>query len=138
MLTKKAKYALNALISIAKNNNGDYCKLYRSEDISSNNLIPKKFLESILTELTKSGILGSKKGKNGGYFLLKKSEDILLVDIIRMFDGAIGLIPCATYKFYQPCEECLSIDSCKIRLTFKELRDINVSYLKGKSIADLI
>ncbi len=135
MLTKKAKYALNALVFIAKNKEK---RFLRTEEISVENHIPRKFLESILTDLTKVGILGSKKGKNGGYYFIKNPEEVMLVDVVRLFDGAIGLIPCATYQFFEPCEECLDVESCKIRWTFKELRDLTVEYLKTKSISDLI
>ena len=135
MLTKKAKYALNALTFIAKNSDK---KVLRAEEISFQNHIPRKFLESILTDLTKVGILGSKKGKSGGYYFLKNPDEVMLVDVIRLFDGAIGLIPCVTFQYFEPCEECVDPDTCKIRWTFKELRDLTVEYLKGKSILDLL
>ncbi len=135
MITKKVKYAFDALVYIAKNPSDTYIT---TEEISQKKGIPFKFLESILTELVKSGILGSKKGKNGGYFLLKPNHDIHLVEIMRLFDGAIGLIPCVTYKYFKPCDDCEDVQNCKIRSVYKELRDINVEFLKGKSLADLI
>lgn len=135
MLTKKAKYALNALVFIA---GSPEKRVWRAEEISLENHIPRKFLESILTDLTKVGILGSKKGKSGGYYFLKSPSEVMLVDVIRLFDGAIGLIPCVTHQFFEPCEECLDPNTCKIRRSFKELRDITVDYLKNKSISDLL
>ncbi len=135
MLTKRVKYALNALTFIARNTDKSFV---RSDEISESQRIPVKFLESILTELVKSGILGSKKGKNGGYFLLRNAHDVQLVEIMRMFDGAIGLIPCVTYQYFKPCEDCEDVETCKIRKVYKDLRDLNVEFLKGKSLADIL
>jgi len=136
VLTKKAKYALNALVYLSRVDNSDAPKT--AERIAKDNNIPKKFLESILGDLKKVGILSSVHGKGGGYLMRKRPEDISMVEIIRMFDGAVGLIPCATHQFFEPCLECKDVESCKIRWTFKELRDVNVEFLKGKTIGDLI
>ncbi len=135
MLTKKAKYALNALVFIAENQlNG----LVTSERIAQHTQLSRKFLETILNDLKKQGILSSIKGKQGGYQLQKPPQDIHLVEIIRLFDGAIGLIPCATHQFFQPCKECKDVETCRIRFTFKELRDLNVEFLKNKTLKHLI
>jgi Rrf2 family protein len=136
VLTKKAKYALNALVYLSHDDNNDAPKT--AARIAKDNNIPKKFLESILGDLKKVGILSSIHGKGGGYLMRKRPEDISMVEIIRMFDGAVGLIPCATHQFFEPCLECKDVESCKIRWTFKELRDVNVEFLKGKTIGDLI
>jgi Rrf2 family protein len=136
VLTKKAKYALNALVYLSRGDNSDAPKT--AERIAKDNNIPKKFLESILGDLKKVGILSSIHGKGGGYLMRKRPEDISMVEIIRMFDGAVGLIPCATHQFFEPCLECKDVESCKIRWAFKELRDVNVEFLKGKTIGDLI
>jgi Rrf2 family protein len=135
VLTKKAKYALNALVYLSKQ--GEVLPV-NSERIAKENKIPKKFLESILSDLKRVGILSSVHGKGGGYLMRKKPEEIPMVDFIRMFDGAVGLIPCATHQFFEPCQECQDVETCKIRWTFKELRDINVEFLKDKTISDLI
>ncbi len=136
MLTKKAKYALNALVYLSHDDNND--APITAARIAKDNNIPKKFLESILGDLKKVGILSSIYGKGGGYLMRKRPEDISMVEIIRMFDGAVGLIPCATHQFFEPCLECKDVESCKIRWTFKDLRDVNVEFLKSKTIGDLI
>lgn len=138
VLTKKAKYALNALTFLAKNGQKDEVQPVTAKLIASENNIPQKFLESILSDLKKTGILSSIHGKGGGYLLRKSPNEIQLVDIIRMFDGAVGLVPCATHQFFEPCKECLDVETCKIRWMFKELRDINVAFLKNKTLASLI
>jgi Rrf2 family protein len=136
VLTKKAKYALNALVYLSRGYKSAVPKT--ADRIASDNNIPKKFLESILVDLKKVGILISVHGKGGGYLMRKRPEEISMVEIIRMFDGAVGLIPCATHQFFKPCVECKEVEQCKIRWTFKELRDLNVEYLKDKTINDLI
>lgn len=135
MLTKKAKYALNALVFIAENQLNGHVN---SERIAQHTQLSRKFLETILNDLKKHGILSSIKGKHGGYLLQKQPNEIHLVEIIRLFDGAIGLIPCATHQFFQPCKECKDVDTCKIRFTFKELRDLNVEFLKNKTLSDIL
>ena len=135
VLTKKAKYALNALSFIAQQ---DLNHPQTAATIAKENNIPLKFLESILSELKKNGTLKSIHGKGGGYLLRKSPYEIRIVDILRLFDGAVGLIPCTTHQYFEPCLECKDIEACKIRWMFKELRDINVAFLKEKSLADLI
>lgn len=135
MLTQKAKYALFALQFIATQAPEFPVK---SSEISNAKSIPKKFLETILAELVRAEILVSKMGHQGGYVLNRPPNDINVAEVIRLFDGAIALLPCATYTYFKPCEECLDVDLCKIRHTFKELRDLSVEFLKSKSILDLV
>ena len=135
MLTQKAKYALFALQFIATQVPEFPVK---SSEISNAKSIPKKFLETILAELVRAEILVSKLGQQGGYVLNRPPNDINVAEVIRLFDGAIALLPCATYTYFKPCEECLDVELCKIRHTFKELRDLSVEFLKSKTIQDLV
>jgi Rrf2 family protein len=106
--------------------------------ISDSEKIPKKFLELILFDLKQAGILASKKGKGGGYYLIRKPDEITLADIIRHVDGAIALIPCVTYKYYQPCQHCKDEMTCGIRSIIKDVRDETVNILKNISLTDII
>lgn len=135
MLSKKAQYSILALVKLAKEYNSGPILI---SSIAHTENIPRKFLEAILFDLKQMGILASKKGKGGGYFLIKKPEEINLADIIRHIDGAIALIPCVTYKFYQPCQHCKDELTCGIRSIIKEIRDETVNILKGISIADIL
>jgi Rrf2 family protein len=135
MLSKKAKYALNALVYLARNQ--DKGPVLISE-ISEKQHIPKKFLESILLDLRNAGILNSKNGRGGGYYLLRSPEEVNMADVIRMFDGALALLPCVTYKYYERCEECKDEETCGIRRVIKEVRDQTVNILKNNSLADII
>lgn len=135
MLSKKSKYAINALVNLARKYDQGPVLI---SDISTEENIPKKFLEAILLDLRNAGILNSKKGKGGGYYLIKKPEDVNLAVVVRLFDGAIALLPCVSYKYYERCDECKDEDHCGIRNVFKEVRDQTVAILKKNSLADLI
>ena len=132
MLSKKAQYSILALVRLAKDFESGPVLI---GSISQTERIPKKFLESILFDLKQLGILGSKKGKGGGYYLIKDPKDISLADIIRHIDGAIALIPCVTYKYYQPCQHCKDEKTCGIRSIIKDIRDETVNMLKNMSIS---
>lgn len=135
MLSKKAQYSILALVRLAKEFNKGPVLI---NSISDSEKIPQKFLELILLELKQSGILASKKGKGGGYFLIKSPEEISLADVIRHVDGAIALIPCVTYRYYQPCQHCKDETTCGIRSFIKDVRDETVNTLKNISLKDII
>jgi Rrf2 family protein len=125
MLSKKAKYAINALVYIAKHPDEQPISVSR---ISEAQNIPLKFLESILTELKNARILNSKKGKLGGYSLNGTPEQIHMAKIMRLFDGAIALLPCVTFDFYERCEECTDEETCGIRQVAMEIRNDTVVF----------
>jgi len=107
-------------------------------DIASSQQIPQRFLENILLELKKMGILGSRLGKTGGYFLIKKPNEVNLEDIVRHFEGSIAMLYCISDKSYQPCEFCKKEEVCKIRDVFKEIRDHTLTVLSKTTIDQLI
>ena len=135
MLSKKCKYALKALEYIAKK--GDDQPILISE-ISEEQNIPKKFLEAILLELKKDGILQSRKGKNGGYFLRQSAKEINIGHIIRLIDGPIALIPCVSYKFYEPCAECEDEATCGLRNLVQEVREATNKILSNVTLFDML
>ena len=135
MISKKTKYAINALVYLAKKK--DEGPVLISE-ISDSEHIPQKFLEAILLELKKSGILASKKGKGGGYYLHKSPSDINLAEIMRLIEGPIALLPCVTHKFYQRCDECKDEETCGIRSVFLDVRNKTVELLKGATLQSII
>lgn len=135
MLSKKAQYSILALVKLSKEYKNGPVLISK---ISQSERIPKKFLETILFDLKQLGILASKKGKGGGYFLIKNPEEINLADIIRHIDGAIALIPCVTYKFYQPCQHCKDEITCGIRSIIKDIRDETVNILKNITLSDIL
>ena len=106
-------------------------------EIAKSENIPQRYLEAILLELKRLGILGSKLGKSGGYFLIKDPSNVFLSEIVRHFEGTIALLPCVSEKAYQRCEFCKDELSCRIRKVFKEIRDNSFNILKNTSLKDL-
>lgn len=135
VLSKKAKYAINALVYLGKRYEQGPILIAQ---IAEAQHIPQKFLESILLDLKNAGILNSKKGKGGGYYLMRDPEVVNMADVMRLFDGAIAFLPCVTYKYYERCEECKDEATCGIRDVFKEVRDATVEILKSATLAAII
>jgi Rrf2 family protein len=134
LLSKKTRYAMMAMIKLAKEyGNG---AILISEIARSEN-IPQRFLENILLEMKNLGFLGSKLGKSGGYYLIHRPEEITLSDIIRHFEGTIAMLSCVSEKSYQPCEFCKDEETCKIRNTFKEVRDKTFEIFSRTTLKDL-
>lgn len=133
MLSKKAKYALKALFSLAHDYGNEAVLI---ADIADKEGIPKKFLEAILLDLKNHGILYSRRGKMGGYGLLRNPEQITVGEVVRIIDGPLALVPCARQNGYQPCDECHDIETCAIRITMKKVRDATADILDGTTLSD--
>ncbi len=136
MLTKKTKYGLKALLVLAAEFEKNQPLLISK--IAETERIPKKFLEIILLELKNNGILQSKMGKGGGYFLAKAPAKISMGDIIRVLDGPLSPLPCLSQTAYRKCDECLDESTCAIRLTMKDVRDETVRMLESQSLQDML
>jgi Rrf2 family protein len=134
MLSKKCKYAIHALVHMAKAPE----EKYLIKDISETCNIPKKFLEAILLDMKRAGILGSKQGKGGGYFLRRNIAEVNLAEVVRLFDGAIAALPCASFKFYEACQECEDEETCTVRHAFLMVRNSTVEMLKADTLEDLV
>ena len=133
MLSNKTKYAIKALVALARKN-----KPMIISDIAQQESIPKKFLETILLELKKQGILASKVGLGGGYYLLKKPNDVALTQIIRAVGGPIALLPCVSLNFYERCEDCKDEASCSLRDVLLEVRDATLKIFVNTSLQDMV
>jgi Rrf2 family protein len=134
MLSKKAKYAIKALLRLAEQPPHEPMRIV---DLARAERIPPKFLELILLELRNRGILQSRKGKGGGYLLARDPSDIYLGQIVRLFDGPLAPVPCASQTAYVPCADCPSEAVCGVHLAMKEVRDATAKILDGTSIASL-
>lgn len=135
MLSKKTKYGLKALTFIASQDIGIKVPINlitKHEDISH------KFLETILLSLRKAGFLGSKKGKGGGYYLLKSPEDIKMTDVIRHLEGPIALISCVSLNFYEKCDDCVDEATCGIHKMMIEVRDKTLEIFRNTSLQDMV
>jgi len=133
MLSKRAKYAIKTLIYLYKNESNSPIS---AKSISQNENIPFKFLEKILRELRQHKIVKSERGAEGGYRFFKSPDTIKVVDILRIIDGPIALVPCVSENFYEKCDECSDENTCKLRHLFAELRDQMLPVLE-ETIVDL-
>ena len=133
MLSKKTKYGLKALSYLARQEQNVPILI---SDISISENISKKFLESILLTLKKSGILSSKKGKGGGYYLLKKPSEIKIATIIRLLEGPIAMLPCVSLNYYEKCDDCVSEEKCSLSILMAEVRDSTLKILENKTLDD--
>ena len=134
MLTRKSKYGLKAMLVLAEEPDRRPMLI---ADLAERQQLPKKFLEAILLELKRHGLLGSKKGKGGGYFLGRDPAAITLGQIIRILDGPLALIPCVSQTAYLKCEECVDEQTCGIRLAMKDVRDATAHILDNTSLVAL-
>jgi len=135
MLSKKATYALKGLLVLAQEQ--DKGPILISE-LAERESMPKKFLEQILLELKHHGILQSKKGKGGGYFLGKNPNAITLGQVIRLIDGPLAPVPCVSQTAYSRCETCKDEATCGVRIVMKEVRDAIATVLDGMSLMDAL
>ena len=117
MLTKKAKYALKATAYLA---GLPLDVLVSGKEIAERQNIPKKFLDAILIELKNHGLIYSKKGLNGGYCLGRKASSIVVGDVIRVIDGPLAPIACASKTRYRPCDDCVDEASCRVKKVMQE------------------
>lgn len=135
MLSRKAKYAIQALLHLSRRVNRGPVLI---ADIAEEEGIPRKFLEAILLELRNAGVLGSKKGKGGGYHLAKAPEQIKIGQVIRLIDGPLAPVRCASQSAPEMCEECKDPATCSIRHVMIDVRDAMASILDRTSLLDLL
>jgi Rrf2 family protein len=135
MLSMKAKYGLRALLALANSSETGPVLI---ADLSRRERIPRKFLESILLQLKRAGLLRSKKGRGGGYTLNRSSEVITLGEVVRTLDGPLALVPCASLTAYRKCGDCSDEGTCGIRIIMKDVRDATAGILDGTSLAELL
>jgi len=134
MLSKKTKYGIKALTFLARRDDQTPVAI---ADIANAEHISIKFLESILLLLRHSGFLGAKKGKGGGYYLIKEPKEINMAKVYRILEGPIALLPCASHNFYEKCDDCTDEAKCAVRKLMAEVRDNTLKILENNSLADI-
>ena len=135
MLSMKAKYGLRAVVALTRGYGQGPVLI---ADLATSEAIPRKFLELILLDLKRKGILQSKKGKGGGYNLSRPPSLISVGEIIRALDGPIALLPCVSQTAYRRCDECVDERTCGIRHVMKEVRDATSAIFDGTTLQDLL
>jgi len=134
VLSKKTKYGIKALTFLARCEESNPVQI---SEISKKENISHKFLESILLTLKKAGVLGSKKGKGGGYYLRKLPAEIQMTEVIRVLEGPIAMVPCVSLNFYEKCDDCPDEKLCSVHKLMIEVRDNTLAVLRNTTLADL-
>ena len=134
MLTNKGKYGLKAMLYLARLPSGSTALV---ADIAEKNRISKKFLDAILLDLRNAGFLKSKKGPGGGYSLARPADNITIGPIVRVLDGPLAPIACASRTAFQPCDDCTDLGACAVRLIMTDVRDAMAQILDSTTLAQL-
>jgi Rrf2 family protein len=134
MLTNKGKYGLKAMVHLAGLQPGE---LSQVQDMANINSIPKKFLDQILSELRNAGLVFSKKGKGGGYALARTAQEINVGQIVRVLDGPLAPIQCASVTAYRSCDDCSDEKLCAVRLIMVKARNAIAEVLDHHTLADM-
>jgi Rrf2 family protein len=134
VLSRKTKYGLKALLALAQEEGREPVRV---SDLASRDAIPQKFLEAILLELKRHGVVHSRKGKGGGYFLGRTSADITFGEVIRILEGPLAAVPCVSKTAYMKCPDCVDESTCGVRVAMKEVRDATARILDRMTLADV-
>ena len=135
MISQKAKYALRALIALARAPQGEPLLI---SDIAESQAIPRKFLEQILLDLKRQGLVVSRRGRFGGYQLLRNPAQITFGQVLRLIDGPIAPLPCLSKIAYRRCDDCRSESDCEIRAVFADVAVATRRVLDTVTIADVV
>ncbi len=136
-LSKRGEYGLRAMINMADMTNQDQpYPIMQIKDISKHANIPPKFLGQILLELKNAGLLQSKMGFGGGYFLAKPPSEIILGHIVRVLDGPLAPIRCVSQMAYEPCD-CPDEQTCGLRMVMGDVRNAIAGILDNTTLADV-
>ena len=135
MISQKAKYALRALVSLARAGRGETMMI---GEISKEQAIPKKFLEQILLELKRAGIVMSRRGRLGGYVLLRPADKLTFGEVLRLIDGPIAPLPCLSKIAYRRCADCQDEATCEIRHVFAHVVKAQREVLDHTTFADAV
>ena len=136
MITHKTKYALKALMVLADEKGGEATAL-RIEEIADRSGAPKRFLEHILLDLKRAGLIGSRRGRKGGYELIKDPKRVSLAEVLRLIDGPMAPLPCLSRKAYQRCEDCKDEQACRVRALFHDFYSTYILMIESLTLADL-
>jgi len=137
MLSQKAKYGLRALVELARAADGPASPQVSAGELSLRAGAPRKFLEAILLELSRSQIVVSRRGKFGGYVLARPAAEITFAEVIRVIDGPLALAPCVSPRLgFRKCADCPDLATCTLREALLRARDATAEVLEAYTLAD--
>ena len=134
MISQKARYAFKALFALARQTDG----VVQSREIAQSEQIPQSFLEQILLDLNRAGIVASRRGREGGFYLLKDPTQLDCGQVLRLIDGPIAPLPCLSKTAYRRCDDCRDERSCAVRQVFADGYSALVGTLEGMTIAEAV
>ena len=132
MLSQKARYALRALVELTRAAEPQLT----AGEIAVRADAPRKFLEAILLELSRRGLVLSRRGKFGGYVLARPPSEISFAEVIRVIDGPLALAPCVSRLAFRKCDDCPDLATCTLREALLRARDATAQVLEAYSLAD--
>ena len=135
MLSQKARYALRALFALARRPPGQTVMI---AEIAEEANVPRKFLEQILLDLKKRGVVHSTRGKFGGYTLGRPAGQIAFAEVIRIIDGPLALTPCSSQTAYRKCDDCYDETTCAIRKAMLAVRAATANILEHSNIGETV
>jgi Rrf2 family protein len=135
MISQKARYAFKAVIALATSRPNE-CR--QARDIAESEQIPQSFLEQILLELRRAGLVASRRGREGGHFLLRDPADITFGEVLRLIDGPVAPLPCLSRTAYRRCHDCKDESRCVMRCGFERAYNATLAVLERTSIADAL
>lgn len=133
MLSQRTRYTIRALLHLADRYGDGPVQL---GEIAEAQKIPPKFLTVMLSQMSRQGLVGSRRGRDGGYWLARKPDEISYGEIVRVTRGSLGLLPCASRLAYESCTNCVSEDKCRLHRVMLLVRDETARILDGLSLAD--
>jgi Rrf2 family protein len=134
MLSQRGRYALKALLHLARHSG----EPRQVSVIATEEQIPRKYLEAIMSDLRRAELVDSTRGWSGGYRLARPADLITFGEVIRLTDGPLALLPCASRNFYKRCEDCVDEAACAIRRVMASVRNEVSEILDRTTIADAI
>jgi len=135
MISQKAKYAFKALLHLAAQ---PHDRTVQIEEIARTEGISRKFLEQILLELKRRGLLASRRGRAGGYTLIKPADEISIGQVLRIIDGPIAPLPCLSRTAYRRCSDCRDEGTCTVRRLFSHSYEAMLAAMDDSTLADVL
>lgn len=135
MLSQRTRYTIRALLHLSDRYGEGPVQL---SEIAAAQNIPPKFLTVMLSQMSRRGLVGSRRGRDGGYWLARPPAEISYGEIVRLTRGSLGLLPCASRLNYERCSNCISEDRCRLHRAMLMVRDETARILDGLSLADAI
>lgn len=137
-LTQRGKYALKALAHLAREDATARDRPVLGRTVADAEGIPPKFLEAILADLRKHGVLHARKGRGGGYWLAAAPEDVHVGAVLRIFEGPFAPVACASKRYYAPCDDCVDEADCEVRRLMLDVKRAMLEVLDRTSLAALV